>query len=62
MSRRPGRPSLARLRPTLPVDALLVAEGLAQAATYPPDVKDVEAFLAAQRDARAAGRGLWSTP
>lgn len=37
----------------------LVAEGFAQAATYPPDVKYVDAFVAAQRNARAAGRGLW---
>jgi micrococcal nuclease len=37
----------------------LVAEGYAQVTTYPPDVKYVDAFLAAQRDARGAGRGLW---
>jgi micrococcal nuclease len=37
----------------------LVSEGYATVATYPPNVKYVERFQAAQREARAAGRGLW---
>lgn len=37
----------------------LVQEGYAQVSTYPPDVKYQERFLAAQRAARSAGRGLW---
>jgi len=37
----------------------LVAEGYAQVSTYPPDVKYAEVLLAAQRSARAQGRGLW---
>jgi micrococcal nuclease len=43
------------------VSLVLVAEGFAQAATYPPDVKYVDGFVAAERAARAAGRGLWGT-
>lgn len=39
----------------------LVAQGFAQVSTYPPDVKYVDSLLAAQSDARAAGRGLWGT-
>jgi micrococcal nuclease len=42
------------------VNALLVAEGFAQVATYPPDVKYVERFLVLQSQAKAAGLGLWS--
>jgi micrococcal nuclease len=42
------------------VNLELVAEGYAQVATYPPDVKYVDELLAAQRSARAAGVGLWS--
>jgi micrococcal nuclease len=37
----------------------LLREGYAQAATFPPNVKYQERFLAAQREARAANRGLW---
>lgn len=44
------------------VSLVLVAEGFAQAATYPPDVKYAEVFVAAQRAAREAGRGLWGGP
>ena len=40
------------------VNLVLVEEGFAQVSTYPPDVKYVDALLAAQPDARAAGRGL----
>jgi micrococcal nuclease len=37
----------------------LVAQGYALVTTYPPDVKYVDRFVAAQRAAREAGRGLW---
>lgn len=37
----------------------LVAEGYALVTTYPPDVKHVDRFVAAQRSAREAGLGLW---
>ncbi len=39
----------------------LVKEGYAQVSTYPPDVKNSERFLAAQKEARDNNRGLWST-
>ena len=38
---------------------VLVSEGFAQVSTYPPNVKYVNVFLKAQREARSAGRGLW---
>lgn len=38
----------------------LLEEGYAQVATFPPNVKYVDRFLEAQREARAANRGLWS--
>lgn len=41
------------------VNAELVRLGYAQAVTYPPDVKYQELFLALEREAREAGRGLW---
>ena len=41
------------------VNEVLVAEGYAQVSTFPPDVKYVERFLAAQSMARDAQRGLW---
>ncbi len=41
------------------VDLELVLEGYAQVATYPPDVKYVDLFLAAERRARDQGLGLW---
>ena len=37
----------------------LVRRGFATVATYPPDTRYVQRFEAAQRVARAAGRGLW---
>lgn len=37
----------------------LLEEGYAQVATFPPNVKYTERFLEAQREARAANRGLW---
>jgi micrococcal nuclease len=43
------------------VNAELVRRGLAQVATYPPNVKHQEEFLKLQREAREEGRGLWSS-
>jgi micrococcal nuclease len=41
----------------------LLRLGLATVTTYPPDVKYVEAlYLPAQREAQAAGIGLWASP
>ena len=37
----------------------LVRDGYAVVTTFPPDVKYVDRFVAAQRDARDHGRGLW---
>lgn len=37
----------------------LVAQGYATVTTFPPNVRYVDRFLAAQRAAREAGRGLW---
>jgi endonuclease YncB( thermonuclease family) len=42
------------------VNEELVKQGYAQASMYPPDVKYADLFIAAQREARAAERGLWS--
>jgi micrococcal nuclease len=41
------------------VNELIVRDGFAQVATFPPDVKYQQRFLAAQLDARNANRGLW---
>jgi len=38
----------------------LVRRGFAQVTTFPPDVKYVDDLLAAQREARDAGVGLWA--
>jgi micrococcal nuclease len=38
---------------------VLLEEGYAQVATFPPNVKYQERFLEAQREARGANRGLW---
>ena len=43
----------------LMVNLELVRTGFAAVSTYPPDVKYVDLLLAAQRDAREAGAGLW---
>lgn len=42
------------------VNAWLVEAGYAQVMTIPPNVKYAELFLALQREAREAGRGLWT--
>lgn len=41
------------------LNELLVREGYAQVATYPPNVKYVEAFKKAQEHARMNKKGLW---
>lgn len=41
------------------VNELLVAEGYANVATYPPDVKYKDVFIAAERTARTQNLGLW---
>ena len=38
---------------------ILVRQGYAQAATFPPNVRYTDRFLTAQREAREANRGLW---
>ena len=44
------------------INAELVRLGYAQAMTVPPNVRYRELFVALQRDARSAGRGLWRLP
>ncbi len=39
----------------------LVKQGYATAATFPPDVKHSQDFVAAEREAREAKRGLWAS-
>jgi micrococcal nuclease len=41
------------------VNAELVRRGYASVATFPPNVRHVDLFVRLQREARAAGRGLW---
>lgn len=38
----------------------LVAQGYAVVTTFPPNVRYVDRLIDAQRDARTAGRGLWT--
>jgi endonuclease YncB( thermonuclease family) len=42
------------------VNEELLRQGMARVATFPPDVKHAERFLALQRGAQAAGLGLWA--
>ncbi|MDQ3573478.1 MAG: thermonuclease family protein [Actinomycetota bacterium] len=49
-----------RLSDGLFVNAALLRDGYAQVATFPPNVAHVEEFGRLQRQARAAGQGLWS--
>jgi micrococcal nuclease len=42
------------------VNAVMVREGYANAATYPPDVAHATEFVALARAARLARRGLWA--
>jgi micrococcal nuclease len=39
---------------------ILIKRGFGQVSTYPPNVKYVDRFVAAQRAARNSNRGLWS--
>lgn len=41
------------------VNLEIVRQGYAAVATYPPDIKYASEFLAAEREARVADRGLW---
>jgi micrococcal nuclease len=41
------------------VNALLIKEGYAQVATYPPNVRYQSLFQRLEREARTARRGLW---
>ena len=42
------------------VNAEMVKQGYAQAATYPPDVKYADLFVSLEREARESGVGLWA--
>lgn len=42
------------------VNDYLVRQGFAQVSTFPPDVKYVDQFVKAQREARENNRGLWN--
>lgn len=44
------------------VNLRLVELGVAQAATYPPDVRYVDLLLTAEQVARTSGVGLWAEP
>jgi len=44
------------------VNAELVRQGYANAATYPPDVAYADLFVQLEAEARAAGRGCWAAP
>ncbi|MGB3683726.1 MAG: thermonuclease family protein [Rubrobacteraceae bacterium] len=41
---------------------MLLEEGYAQVATFPPNVRHLGSFETAQRSAREAGRGIWGLP
>ena len=41
------------------VNVELLREGYARTVTYPPDVRHADLFRQLEREARAAGRGLW---
>lgn len=43
------------------VNLKLVTDGYAYADTYPPDIAHAKEFVAAQRAAREANRGLWAS-
>ena len=44
------------------VEEILLHEGLAWAVAVPPNVAKLAALLAAENEARAAGRGVWGEP
>lgn len=41
------------------LNELLVREGFAQVATYPPNVKYVDLFIEAEKQARTNKKGFW---
>jgi len=47
---------------TLMFNAILLLEGYAQLATFPPNIKYVDMFTEFQREAREGNRGLWEAP
>ena len=51
---------LYRTEDDLFVNLAMVADGYAMAYTLPPNVEHADELVAAQREAREAGRGLWS--
>lgn len=55
-----GLPSEASAKEGTFVNLELVREGYATAFTYPPDVARANEFVAAEKEAREAKRGLWS--
>jgi len=44
------------------VNAELVRQGYANAATYPPDVTHADLFVQLEAESRAGGRGCWAVP
>ena len=42
------------------LNELLVREGIAQVATYPPNVKYVDLFIEAEKSARENKKGFWN--
>lgn len=54
----PSNPTFDDARKSM-FNAKLVAEGYAQVATFPPDVKYADLFVQLQREAREADKGLW---
>jgi len=42
------------------VNAELVRQGLAEAKTYPPDLKYQDSLEELEREAQKAGRGMWA--
>lgn len=57
----PSTGSFADVRDNM-FNATLVAQGYAQMATYPPNVRYVDVFRSLQQQAREANRGLWGLP
>jgi len=57
--KKPSEPTDSEIR-TKMFNAILVIQGYAQAATYPPDVKYAEYFAKYEAEARENNRGLWA--
>ena len=58
LTQPPAKPTSQHARKYM-FNAKLVAEGYAQVATFPPDVRWASLFVQLQREARAAKKGLW---